>query len=613
MPIPAAAVPIALQLGSTIAGKAIGGKKKTESATPDDLQPMRQQQIALLQYLTGMGPDPRLAPKSGFQNNTAVEWLVRRMGGDPSRFMTPAPGPTNVPMSPQAPAFNPASLPLFGQPGMADGGMVQGPGGPTSDQVPAMLSNGEGVLNTGAVDQLGGPQIVHLLNALGMAQRMANGGIAGQQLPMQGVPPMATGGLPPAPPPPGVETVPQGQNPVLLPPQAPAPAINLAQPGTGGGQVPQAGGGMMTPQQRLESFFGPLGITPSNLQQQAGNAYQRMLQQPTPEQRAAEISLPQLQQNLSGNPTTQQATNGLMGLQTGAGADVEGRLGQIGQRPITGSAQLDQILQSLGGLGGGGGINFGPSGLGISQLQQLASSNPGQGVVQALDPSYQRNLAAANQQGGRFGSGNAILHSRALDDYNLAAQQAMQRGVDQQTAAASALGQLGLGGDSLRLQGLLGGQQGQLDALRLATQGSQGLDQSALGALGQLGGFRLQGQGQQAQNLQAAGNLGLGQGQLGNQAAGVLGGLFGQQGQAERGLVGNAFGAGTALTGQENVGNQRAIDLINQMLQTSQGASLGGPVTQTPSGAQQGADFGSQAAQYYLMSQYLNNQGGGGG
>ncbi len=484
-----------IQLGSQLLGGLLGGKQKTEAVVPNDLRQMRGQQIGLLNFLLGMGPDPR-TPEG--QPNP---WLRNKLS------------------------------------------MSVGPGAAYEAQRQRNLPTTYG----SEADALGGQQVQ-----------------PGQQVP------------------------------------------NINMQGTGSPN----GGGVMTPQQRLESFFGPLGINPSTLQQGASNNLQQMLSMPSPEQRAAEITLPQLQQGLSGNPQTQQATNALMGLQSGAGADVEGRLSQIGDRPITGFGGLDQVLQSLGG--GQNGVNFNPSGAGMDILQQIAGSNPGQGVVQALDPSYQRNLAAANQQGGRFGSGNAILRSRALDDYNLAAQNALQRGVDQQTTAANALGQLGLGGDQLRLQGLLGGQGNQLEALRLAISGSQGLDNSALQALNSLGGLRLQGQGQQAQNLQAAGNLGLGQGQLQNQTAQTLAQILGQQGQADLNRANAAFGAGTVETNQQNVGNQRAIDILLQQLMTAQGATLGGPVQQTPSGAQQGAQMGGDIAQLLLLQQYLSGKGGGG-
>lgn len=59
-----------------------------------------------------------------------------------------------------------ASAALFGSNGgavkLASGGYVKGPGTGTSDSVPAMLSNGEYVLNSAAVDRIG----VGALNAL---------------------------------------------------------------------------------------------------------------------------------------------------------------------------------------------------------------------------------------------------------------------------------------------------------------------------------------------------------------------------------------------------------------------------------------------------------------
>lgn len=483
--MPAPVVAAGLPIAGSLLGKALGGDGKTQQVIPDDMRGMRRDQMGLLNFLLGMGPDPRagLTPSNNF-------W----------------------------------------------------------DRVNAGAGKGGFTGNT--PDALGAPQ---------------------------------AGGMP-----------------ISLAPGGMQPNINMQ--GTG-----QQGGGMMTPQQRLESFFGPLGINTSQLQQQGSNALGSMLNQPSPEQRALDITTPQLQQNLAGNPQTQAATNALMGLQAGAGADVEGRLSQIGERPITGFGNLDTILQQLG-QGGNGAINFNPSGAGMDILGRLAQSNPGQGVVDALDPTFQRNLAAANQTGGRFGSGNAVLRSRAVDDFNLTAANALQRGVDQQSAAAQALGQLGLGGDQLRLQGLLGGGQNQLDALRLATSGAQGLDQSALQALQSLGGLRLQGQGQEAQNLQAAGNLGLGQGQLGNQAASILGQLFGQQGQMDLNRANAAFGAGTVNTNQENVGNQRAIDILMQQLGVAQNATLGGPVSQTPSGAQQGAQMGGDIAQLMLLANYLSGK-----
>jgi hypothetical protein len=63
--------------------------------------------------------------------------------------------------------------------------------------------------------------------------------------------------------------------------------------------------------------------------------------------------------------------------------------------------------------------------------------------MDALQPMFQRNLALANQEGGRFGSANAIMRSRALEDYNLLGAQAAQTGINQQMQAAQIANLLG--------------------------------------------------------------------------------------------------------------------------------------------------------------------------
>lgn len=78
----------------------------------------------------------------------------------------------------------------------------------------------------------------------------------------------------------------------------------------------------------------------------------------------------------------------------------------------------------------------------LPALQGILGQKPGQGLIDAYDPTYQRSLAAANQSGNRFGSANAVLRSRALDDYNLFAANAYNQGVGQQLNAAQALGML---------------------------------------------------------------------------------------------------------------------------------------------------------------------------
>lgn len=79
----------------------------------------------------------------------------------------------------------------------------------------------------------------------------------------------------------------------------------------------------------------------------------------------------------------------------------------------------------------------------LPALQDILQGKPGQGVIDALQPSFERNLASANQQGARFGSANAVLRGRAVEDFNLLGAQAAQQGQQTQLAAADALRLLG--------------------------------------------------------------------------------------------------------------------------------------------------------------------------
>ena len=150
---------------------------------------------------------------------------------------------------------------------------------------------------------------------------------------------------------------------------------------------------------------------------------------------------------------------------------------------------------------------------GISNtLNQFATGpNPGQGVVGAYAPIFQRNLATAMDTGPRFSSGNNMLRTQAMNDYNMFAQQALLGGQQQQIGAA-----LGFGG--------------------LQQQGQQALMQQLLSTLFQGGGM----------TTPAAINVrpGLGQQLLG--AAGTAGGfaLGGPMGAAAGGAFGNALGGG---------------------------------------------------------------------
>lgn len=72
----------AIQLGSTLLGKAAGGDKKTKAVIPDDLQQMRGQQISLLNYLLGMGPDPRTQIQGQAQQQVQQgQQLVQQLQG----------------------------------------------------------------------------------------------------------------------------------------------------------------------------------------------------------------------------------------------------------------------------------------------------------------------------------------------------------------------------------------------------------------------------------------------------------------------------------------------------------------------------------------------------
>jgi hypothetical protein len=211
-----------------------------------------------------------------------------------------------------------------------------------------------------------------------------------------------------------------------------------------------AGGG-----KGLESFFGPMGSPATPLQRQSTGGISQFLNQPAPEQRAMDISMPALQNILGGRP--------------------------------------------------------------------------GQGIMDALQPQFERNLSSANQQGGRFGSANAIMRSRALEDFNLLGAQAAQTGVNQQMQAAQILGMLGGQAGQNPFQRLMGGAAvGQQDAQQMdvETQRRLQLLMSLLGTAQQTA-FNLP----IVQTQQASGGLG-----------GLLGGLFGTAAGSFLGPIGSAVG-----------------------------------------------------------------------
>jgi len=140
------------------------------------------------------------------------------------------------------------------------------------------------------------------------------------------------------------------------------------------------------------------------------------------------------------------------------------------------SGTLDQFLQQgFGNLGMDFTANQKQASGGISQflnqqspearalqntqgaLTGIANQNSGQGILDALTPFFDKGVANANQQGGRFGSANALLRSQNLDSTNLLANQALQQGQQNQIGAANILG-------------MLSGQAGQADFGRLLQQ-----------------------------------------------------------------------------------------------------------------------------------------------
>lgn len=155
------------------------------------------------------------------------------------------------------------------------------------------------------------------------------------------------------------------------------------------------------------------------------------------------------------------------------------------------------------------------------------TSNPGQGVMNALQPVFNQNLQSAFGQlrssaPSIFNSAQQLqgtdLARQSLNDFNLLSSQALQQGVGQQQNAASILGQLLGQNKQLNMQGFSqAGQLGQGNAAALGSlgQGAAGADMSALQTL--LGGAGQAGQGQFGRLNQAA-QTGMGAQQQGEQS-----------------------------------------------------------------------------------------------
>jgi hypothetical protein len=197
-----------------------------------------------------------------------------------------------------------------------------------------------------------------------------------------------------------------------------------------------------------------------------------------------------------------------------------------------------------------------------------------------LQPSFERNLAMANQQGGRFGTSNALMRSNAVTDQQAQLAQMLQAGTGQQLQGAGMLGQMG---------SAAGAQAAGARSNAIAQQ---------LQALGMAGGFAQQGVGNQLGALGSLGNFQSGGNQAGMQAllqgAGQFGNLGLQDNAQQMNNIGQTFAMGQQQFQNSDLENQRRLQLLTGLLGSAQGASLNQPTQVTPSGFQQGANFGGQ-------------------
>lgn len=301
---------------------------------------------------------------------------------------------------------------------------------------------------------------------------------------------------------------------------------------------------------RINSVFGQTGVGATPLQRQSTGGISQFLNQPSPETRTFDQLAPGLMQLFSG------------GVQGASGGSQNNLLPPEVLANLTrmASGQQGGIAQSGSGFGGVGAE-------GVQFLRNMLTQQPGQGTIDALRPSFERNLAEANQAGGRFGTANAVMRSRGLEDFNLLAAQAAQQGQGMQMDAASRLAELAnnAGIQAAGLQNSLNASQmGAVDALIRQGMGA-----------GQLG----QGQ-QQLNQAQALG------------AGGLLGQLGGQAGQNDFQRLVQGYGVGGAQAAQNDIETQRNLGILMNMFGGMQQATLGAPTQTTPSGFQQGAGLG---------------------
>lgn len=530
MPAPLIASIAAPVVGGLV-GKALGPKQQqATAAVPNDLQGMRGNQINLLNYLTGGGMN---FGQGGGQGPGVGGGGV--MGDRLNQYF----GPLSASQNPlQNQAANAASRMLTQQSPVqrtAQFGQPQPQGPQVQPQAPGLNFGGQG------------------------------GGGGGVPL-TQG-----QGGLPSWIDPNAVAANPAGF--------AKWQQGYAAQQGGGGMGGPQ--GGMMgaRPEMSMPDSFGMGGpTTPGGFGQQM-------------EQGGL---LPGSVQNFYNNLLTNGPGN------LGPSSDVQNLLMGIGQNGGQ-NPQMQQIMQHLmnigGGQGGGGGGGDNGAGGAASSgaqgfLQKLLAQNPGQTNMDLLQPSFERNLSMANQQGGRFGSANALMRSNAVTDQQAQLAQMLQAGTGQQLQGAGLLGQMGSAAGAQAAGARSNAIAQQLQALGMAGGFAQQGVNNQLGALGSLGGFQ---QGGNQAGLQAL-----------LQGAGQFGNLGLQDNAQQMNNIGQTFAMGQQQFQNSDLENQRRLQLLTGLLGSAQGASLNQPTQVTPSGFQQGANFGGQIGN--AIAAYFQNQ-----
>ena len=141
----------------------------------------------------------------------------------------------------------------------------------------------------------------------------------------------------------------------------------------GGGQGNAFLSGQANPLDRLQGFFGQLGLPQSDLQRQSAGGISQFLNQPAPETRAFDIALPGLQEILSGGGPQFERDLSLANQQGGRFGSANAILRGEAFRNLFN--QRDQAAQTLGMLASSAGQNpfarlLGGFGVGQQQAQQ---------------------------------------------------------------------------------------------------------------------------------------------------------------------------------------------------------------------------------------------------